>query len=188
MPHGFLAASRRRRHQRPISEATFRPRGISVGTTHGTLASAGTELTSGLFSLGSFVCVTNNATRGFHTNMRWMFFQAGQRLRVPIVISIVSDGSADIWLKDLLASGCSFNDRGLPGDFRNVWQHMHSQEHEWPPHRDCTRWLSEQSIRHAHQRQMTVGITTSSHPPLDPTVASSVDLSLCFNSVPQWSM
>ena len=73
----------------------FRPRGISVGTTHGTLAAGGTELTSGLFFPGSFVCVTNNATRGFTTNMRWDVFQAGQRLRAPIVMSIVSDGHAD---------------------------------------------------------------------------------------------
>ena len=60
-----------------------------------------------LFLPGSFVCVTNNATRAFTTNMRWDVFQAGQRLRIPIVVSIVSGGSADICLHNFLANGVS---------------------------------------------------------------------------------
>ena len=62
----FLAASRPRRHHRPISEATFRPRGISVGTTHGTLASAGTEVTKRVFSWHLCLCYQRFYTRISH--------------------------------------------------------------------------------------------------------------------------
>ena len=85
-----------------------------------------------------------------------------RRTRVPIVISIVSDGFTDSWLKDLLARGCSFHDRRSPDHFRNVWRHMHSQEQEWPLHGDCTRWHGAEALKRSRIcNGMTVGITTS---------------------------